>query len=668
MADDTVPEFQLPPGRDVFISYASQDKAVAESVCRALENAGLVCWIAPRDVVPGESFAGAIVHAIDGTKVIVLVLSEHAATSQHVLREVERASSKRHPVIAFRIDLAPMPADFEYFLNTSQWLDASAPGVKHALPKLVDAVKIALTQPLTGVRAHPGSSVVAKSKLRPSHLVVALAAVVASLITYFVIDNSRLSGRVAPAAHASTPSLAAAPTISDKSVAVLPFVDMSEKHDQEYLSDGLSEELIDMLTKVPDLRVPARTSSFYFKGKPDDIATIASRLRVAHVLEGSVRKSGKNLRITVQLIRADNGYHMWSQTYDRELNDIFRVQDEIAGAVVGALKVSLLGIEPPRAVPARNSEAYTLYLQGRSMFRNANTHADDERALTYLRKAVQLDPEYAPAWAALAIHRCDDASFYGINLDQQARNEVRDAATQALALDPNLSDAHFAKGACLYQVDWDWKAGEAELRRALDLDPLNTEALLTLSNLLVIQDAHSSEALELAKRAVDRDPLYAYYYYSLSIVYFYHGDFTEAERAMRKALDLSPTADGVRGGLAYLLVHRGDAALALKELEREPNEQYRESLRPQILDALGRSSEADRALAALEAKYANQMPYEIAAVYAGRKDRDRAFSWLDRAYRQRESGLAAIRIMPEFSSIKSDPRYRALLNKLNLPE
>ena len=183
MAEDRAPEFQAAPGRDVFISYASQDKAVAESVCKALESAGLVCWIAPRDVVPGESFAGAIVHAIDATQVIVLVLSQHSAASQHVLREVERASSERHPVIAFRIDLAPMPADFQYFLNTSQWLDASAIGVKHALPKLVDAVKSALAQPSTGAHVNAGASATAKTNPRRRALVA--TAVIISAASQF---------------------------------------------------------------------------------------------------------------------------------------------------------------------------------------------------------------------------------------------------------------------------------------------------------------------------------------------------------------------------------------------------------------------------------------------------------------------------------------------------
>ena len=184
MAEDQAPEIQATPGRDVFISYASQDKGVAESVCKALESAGLVCWIAPRDVVPGESFAGAIVHAIDGTQVIVLVLSEHSAASQHVLREVERASSKRHPVIAFRIDLAPMPADFEYFLNTSQWLDASAIGIKHALPKLVDAVKTALAQPPAVVHVTPGPTASPKTRPRRFRALVAAALIMTAAVAY----------------------------------------------------------------------------------------------------------------------------------------------------------------------------------------------------------------------------------------------------------------------------------------------------------------------------------------------------------------------------------------------------------------------------------------------------------------------------------------------------
>jgi adenylate cyclase len=222
-------------------------------------------------------------------------------------------------------------------------------------------------------------------------------------LAYFVVDKfwlSKHAGSERPVAALAPAAAPVAPAISEKSVAVLPFLDMSEKKDQEYFSDGISEELIDLLTKVPGLHVPARTSSFYFKGKSEDIPTIAKRLLVAHVIEGSVRKSGNRLRVTAQLVRADNGYHLWSETYDRKVDDIFKVQDEIAGAVVKALKVSLLDTEGARAAPTANSEAYALYMQARALIlRGAVT--DSARAADYLQLAIKLDPKFAPAYARL---------------------------------------------------------------------------------------------------------------------------------------------------------------------------------------------------------------------------------------------------------------------------
>jgi TolB-like protein len=378
----------------VFISYASLDSAIAETACEALEKAGVTCWIAPRDVTPGAFYGDEIVHAIDAAKAIVLILSRNAAISPHVLREVERAASKRHAVISLRIDTASLPAGLEYFLNTSQWLDASSGGTARGLPKLVSAVQVAIQAPTvtpTGVpTAHaPAPAESARSRKR-------MAFVVASLVSLglvgFAADRLWLSSHRAAATPATTPvasapvPVTAAPAIPEKSVAVLPFVDMSEKKDQEYFSDGLSEELIDMLTKVPGLRVPARTSSFYFKGKQATVPEIAKALGVADVLEGSVRKSGNHLRITAQLVRADNGYHLWSETYDRQLDDIFKVQDDIAGAVVKALKVSLLEGQTPRATPTTNTEAYTLYLQGRS-FWPRHSAADNKKAADCLPRA-----------------------------------------------------------------------------------------------------------------------------------------------------------------------------------------------------------------------------------------------------------------------------------------
>jgi TolB-like protein len=324
----------------VFISYASPDAAVADTVCAALERGGISCWIAPRNVVPGEFYADAIVHAIDTTKIIVLILSQSAAGSPHVLREVERASSKRHPVVSFRTDLAPLPTSLEYFLNTSHWLDASATGLDRAAPKLVEAVRHLLGPASVAVSGKESETMPAPSKpavherqntqpiSRLSRFAVAVAGgAIAVIVGYLAVEKpwiSRKATEQKPAAVVTTATAPATPSVPDRSIAVLPFIDLSEKHDQEYFSDGLSEELLDQLAQISELKVASRTSAFYFRGRTEEIATIASRLKVAHVLEGSVRKAGDRIRVTAQLIRADSGYHLWSKTYDREVKDVFK--------------------------------------------------------------------------------------------------------------------------------------------------------------------------------------------------------------------------------------------------------------------------------------------------------------------------------------------------------
>ena len=299
----------------------------------------------------------------------MIVLSASAIASPHVGKEVERASSKRRPIITFKTDTAPLTTALEYFLSESQWVDVGADGTEAAFAKLITAVRRQLTAASTGKPAtgwHDAAGIGATAASSGE------CAADSAIEPPPRCDNCSDRRHRGVSRHGQTlavetrcpkkacsdhspPTTPAAPTIPEKSVAVLPFVDMSEKKDQEYFSDGLSEELIDMLTKVPDLRVPARTSAFSFKGKSEDIPTIARKLLVAHVLEGSVRESGNHLRVTAQLVRADTGYHLWSNTYDRDLKDIFEVQDEIAAAVVQALKVSLLAGSSPRAIPTQNT-------------------------------------------------------------------------------------------------------------------------------------------------------------------------------------------------------------------------------------------------------------------------------------------------------------------------
>ena len=372
---------------DVFVSYASHDAAIAQKACAALEAAGFPCWIAPRDVVPGTLYADGIVGAIDESRILVLILSKDGVASAHVGKELERATSKRHPIIALRLDTAPLTRAFEYFLNESQWIEGG--GSDAAIAQLVGAVGQhlapgAATSPTNGTQA---SAVHRKAAVAQRLWVIAAVVVAVLLGSGYFLDKAWRSK------HATTASTA---VVSDKSIAVLPFVDMSEKKDQEYFADGMAEEIIDLLVKIPGLKVISRTSSFQFKGKNPDLQSIATQLGVAYVLQGSVRKSGDHLRVTAQLINSRDGTHLFSQTYDRDLSDVLKVQDEIALALVRALQIEVdqTGIDSRPAL--RNAEAYSLYLQGRHASDLYNRQGD-EQAISDYQRVLELDPSFAAA-------------------------------------------------------------------------------------------------------------------------------------------------------------------------------------------------------------------------------------------------------------------------------
>ena len=498
----------------------------------------------------------------------------------------------------------------------------------------------------------------------------AIIVVLAIALSYFVVDKFWLSRHTAPQVtgeaavaqadvkeHVAPAAPLPATAVPEKSVAVLPFIDMSEKHDQEYFSDGLSEELIDMLVKVPDLRVPARTSSFYFKGKQATIKDIAATLGVAHVLEGSVRKSGNSLRITAQLIRVDNGYHLWSKTFDRKLDDIFKVQDDIAGAVVNALQVSLLQGGRPNPKGTQSSEAYNLYLQATYIARNAVTTADQEKVVAFLQRAVTIDPAYAAAWS-------QQSSW----LDDLGRTkQARAAAERGLELDPNLPLAHTNMARVIFTDDFDLIAGGKYLQQALQLDPKDSYTMAWLGQLAIYR-GDFGKAIDLNTRATQLDPANPYRYGDLYRAYFYAGRYTEAAAADRRMRDLKPQALGKHYDASQILLAKGDAAGALAELDRESDATIRLGCgcRTLMLDALGRKAEADASLRKLELTRANEDAYGIGRVYAERGDLDQAFAWLERAYRQRDSDLPFVKVDPLMKNIQKDPRFHDLLIKLQL--
>jgi TolB-like protein/tetratricopeptide (TPR) repeat protein len=652
-------------GHDAFVSYASQDLAVANSLVENLEQHGLKSWIAPRDVKPGAQYADAIVRAINEAKSLVLVMSASAVGSAHVGKEIERGSSKRKPIIAFRIDAAPLNHALEYFLSESQWIDVPKLGMPAALRKLAEAVghvSSRTVQPIPTVSRGVGS---AKHMGIAAGIVIALGVAIASGMHFWSSNHSGMQLPPAAPAAPAVPVASATPSvpISEKSVAVLPFVDMSEKKDQEYFSDGLSEELIDMLTKVSDLRVPARTSSFYFKGKSEDIPTIAKRLLVAHVLEGSVRKSGNHMRITAQLVRADNGYHVWSQTYDRTVDDIFKVQDEIAGAVVKALKLSLFGADIPLAAQTSNTDAYLLYLKGTALFRRGNSE-DNVASVAALRESLRLDPDYAPGWSMLArALRVELINGHGTYAKVSA--DIRAAAERAVSLDPKLPDA-FVALASSYLVDWQWDKADEALKKALALDPGNPLALL-FASFLALDRGHIDQARHLAEAALVRDPLNFFFYANLENIDMVEDRYAEAEAYFRKGLELNPAQADVHGSLALFKALRGDLAGALLENDKEADEEGRLYRRIYFLEK-SRRLEADADFAVYVKKYAANDPFGTASTYARRGDADDAFEWLERAYQQHDDDLSGLKVSYGFRNLHADPRYKAMLKKMNLPE
>ena len=474
-------------------------------------------------------------------------------------------------------------------------------------------------------------------------------------------------GRVAQPPSGPGAAQAPASAATDgRSIAVLPFVNMSSDPEQEYFSDGMAEQVLDQLSRVPDLRVIARTSSFAFRNKAVDVATIAQRLNVSHVLEGSVRKSGNRVRITAQLIRASDSSHLWSETYDRDLTDVFAIQDEIATAVVRKLQVTLLGAQLPARSTTVNLDAYSLYLQGRYLY-DRHGREDMEKAASLYRKALALDPSYAPAWAALAevVGILGDEGYWDVNASAR---EALEAAQKALSLDPQLALAHSMTGNVRFSYYWDWPAADASFRKALECDPNDMGATFRLG-FLAMGLGRVNDAVALFRRAVTLSPISPSAHEWLSRVYVVANRLDDAEKEIRTALELSPDLSQGWYQLGLVLLEKGKPKAALEAMQKEPAENWRLPGLALAWHALGRSMESDAALNQATAKYAGTMAYQIAEAYAYRGEVDEAFAWLERAYRQRDSGLACcLKTDPLLKNVKGDPRYAELLRRMKLPE
>ena len=446
---------------------------------------------------------------------------------------------------------------------------------------------------------------------------------------------------------------------ADHSIAVLPFVNVSSDSEQEYFSDGLSEELLNLLARIPELHVAARTSSFSFKGQKLEIPEIAERLKVAHVLEGSVRKSGNRVRITAQLIHAEDGYHLWSETYDRTLDDIFVIQDEIAAKVVEQLRLTLLGVAP--TVQETDPETYALVLQARHLNRQ-RTAEGYEQSIALFQQALAISPDYAPAWTSLASVYTNQAA-YALRPSDEGFRLARDAANLALAIDPVYATAHARLGWIAIAHDGDLAAAARHYERALELDPTNPGILNSAAVLFRVL-GRLDEAIALREYVVAHDPVNARRYGSVGMSYLYAGRLDAAIAAYRTALMLNPESIATRNRMGTALLMKGEPEAALASIQQEPSESYRLIGLVMAYDALGQRDASDAALAELIGKYEKRAAFNIAYLLAVRGEADKAFEWLDKAVEYKDAGLFDIALVQQFANIHSDPRWLPFLESI----
>ena len=666
------------PTKAVFLSYASQDAEAAARICNALRAVGIEVWFDQSELRGGDAWDQMIRRQIRECALFLAVISAHTNERDEgyfrrewnlaVERTVDMASDKPFllPVV---VDGTPdatarVPDKFCHI----QWTrlpEGNTP------PAFVERVTRLLSpQPVPQGRT-PSPAVAAMGPTRGASRwsgtvpwLIGAAALIA--VGYVLVDRLKLSKHEALTGQQSAVQLTTPSAIPEKSIAVLPFVDMSEKHDQEYFSDGLSEELIDHLAHNANLKVIARTSSFQFKGKNEDMRSIATKLGVANLLEGSVRKAGVELRITAQLIRASDGVHLWSQTYERELKDIFKVQDEIAGTVAKALDLMLnMGSNSAeRGKP--NPEAYNLALQGKYFYFRGNS-GDTQRAIRLYKKSLAADPTFALAWAWLG-HAYAYQFEQGDGSPSVARANALDAARRALEIDPRLASVHRLLGN-IARDEWNWDLAQSEYEKASALDKEDLIAKTDLAALNgILTGRIGDNYVQLLKREHDLDPLDTNTIAELAGVLAVEGRLSESLSMWQKVLDLNPNyaeAKANIGGVLWLMRRYSEALAITRE------ETVEEAALPAlscIYWAMGRRTESDAALTQFQTNFAKTRPYSLAGTYACRHERDAVFEWLDRAYDARVSGLTWVKLEPWFRDFHDDPKFKALLRKMNLPE
>ena len=485
------------------------------------------------------------------------------------------------------------------------------------------------------------------SKKKFAAFIIGVAVIAAALLGFQLLRAPRSTSISSP---------------GNKSIAVLPLLNESGDPKDEYFSDGLSEELIAALAQIRELKVIGRSSSFRFKERKEEPKTIGEKLGVATLLEGTVRKQGDRVRIVAELINAADGIELWTRTFDRELKDIFAVQQEIATAVASSLKVTLLGSDERPSANPKSTEAHNAYLQGHYYFQRRNLE-DFRKAVGHYDEAIRLDPDYALAYA----ERSESWTLIG-DLTGEGKTgwpKARSDAEKAIAIAPALAEAHAALGWVRFFTEWKFDEGLRELRRAKELAPANPTANDLLARCIVYV-GQRDEAERQARQAVELDPLATSPRNNLARILWYQGKLDEADAVARKGAELQPNSASSRRWQVLVAIRRGDSQTALREAQAEPDESYRRFELAVAQYARGDRKAADAALADLIANNRG-LDYQVAQVYAVRGDKEKALEWLQIAFDHHDTGMLALLVDPLLDSLRDDPRFKALITKMNFP-
>ncbi|HYM43631.1 MAG TPA: TIR domain-containing protein [Steroidobacteraceae bacterium] len=654
----------------VFLSHASQDVEAAQRICAALRGAGIEVWFDQSELRGGDAWDRSIRKQIKTCALFIPVISHatHDRREGYFRLEWKLAVDRSYLMDAEMTFLLPVVIDDtrdddervpERFREV-HW--TRLPGGETPLA-FVDRVRRLLTPESSaapdpagtaGSAAASGARGLTRSRRQVRYGAITL---VAAALALGYLAFERLTGSKALVRGAA-------------SIAVLPLANESGEASQQYFSDGISEDLITALGQFPGLKVIGRSSAFQFRDSKEDSRSIGAKLGVAHLLEGSVRKSGDTIRVSAELIDTADGSMQWSERYDRPYKDLFALQDEITRAVAGALRTKLLpgehAAEQSKRPPGGSLEAYNALLQGQFFF-SRNTEADYRRAIEYYAQATQLDPRYALAWSDLSQAWINLGSrFLEGTPAQESYAKARAAADRALVLSPDLAAAHLARGELLRVADFDWRGAESEYRRALTLAPSDGEATFYLGRQLATLGA-VEPAIELTHQALATEPLQANWYSWLASYLSGLNRLSEAERAIRRAIELGPGAAAYHYRLTMIEVQRSDAPAALDAAQQEPPGPWQDIALASARQIGGDRKAADAALRTLIDRYASLGPFQIAEIYALRNDAKATFEWLDRALSNHDPGIVYLLYDPFILRYKDDARFAAFCRKVGLP-